>query len=200
MREEAAGRHVDRIDAGLDQPLAHLHGVLEGVARRPPPEERHRIVVIDRADLHLQVEVVADARRGSRLNDLEDEARAVLERAAVVVLPVVDGRAQELRDQVAVGAVQLDAVEAGLAGAPRAVGEVLHDLVDLRRWSSARSWKPWIGSRLSVELRPFGYSMPLMSRWRPPWLSCRMNLQSCACTALPTSRQNGIRASLSIIA
>jgi hypothetical protein len=27
---------------------------------------------------------------------------------------------------------------------------------------------PWIGSRRAVELKPVGYSMPLMSRWRPP--------------------------------
>ena len=131
MREEAAGRHVDRIDAGLDQPLAHLHGFVDGVARRSSPEERHGIVVIGGADLHLQVEIGADLL-ANRANDIENEASAVLERAAVVVLSVVDRGAQELRDQVAVGAVQLDAVETGLAGAPRAVGEILRDLGDLR--------------------------------------------------------------------
>ena len=56
------------------------------------------------------------------------------------------------------------------------------------------------GSLLSVEDSPLGYSMPLMSRCRPPWLSCRMNLQSYWCTASPTARQNGMRESLSIIA
>ena len=45
--------------------------------------------------------------------------------AAVFVRAVVDRRAEELRDQVAVGAVQLDAVEARLARAPRALGERL---------------------------------------------------------------------------
>ncbi len=37
-----------------------------------------------------------------------------------------------------------------------------------------------------------GYSMPLMSRCRPQWLSCMMNLQSCSCTASPSARQNGM--------
>ena len=75
------------------------------------------------ADLHLQVEVVADLR-ADRLDDVDDEPGPVFERAAVLVLAIVDRRAEELRDQVAVGAVQLDAVEARLARAPRALGEV----------------------------------------------------------------------------
>ena len=61
-------------------------------------------------------------------HDLEHEAGAVLERAAVLVLAVVDRRAEELRDQVAVGAVQLDAVQPGLARAPGALGEVARPL------------------------------------------------------------------------
>jgi hypothetical protein len=53
------------------------------------------------------------------------------EAAAEAVVPLVDIGAHELGDQVAVGAVQFDAVEAGLLDAPRAFGELLDQLVDL---------------------------------------------------------------------
>ena len=127
MRKRAAGRDVDGVDARLDQPLAHLRRLLDRVARAFELEDEQRVVVLGGADLHLQVEVATDPRADGP-DDLEDEARAVLERSAVFVRAIVDGRAQELRDQVAVGAVQLDAVEAGLARAPGALGKRGHDL------------------------------------------------------------------------
>ena len=130
MREEAPGRHVEGVDPGLLQPLAHLHRFLGRIAGRPDAEERDGVVVFLHADLHLQVEVVADLL-ADRAHDLEDEAGAVLERSAVLVLPIVDGRAEELRDQVAVGAVQLDAVEPGFARAPRALRVGLDRLPNL---------------------------------------------------------------------
>jgi hypothetical protein len=58
-------------------------------------------------------------------------ARTVGERAPVLVgAPVQFGR-QELADQVAMGAVQFDPVEAGLLGALRGGDEVGHHLLDL---------------------------------------------------------------------
>ena len=69
-----------------------------------------RVVVVLGADLHLQVEVGAHLGPNGG-HDLEQEAGALLQRAAVVVVAVVDRRAEELREQVAVGRVQLDAVE-----------------------------------------------------------------------------------------
>ena len=81
-----------------------------------------RVVVFDGADLHLQVEIAADLG-ANRADNLEHESRAVLELAAVLVLAIVDRRAEELRDEVAVRAVQLDAVGAGLARAPRALAQ-----------------------------------------------------------------------------
>ena len=92
MREEAAARDVDRVDPRFDQPLAHLHRVFQGVAGRPHVEEGDRVGVLLRADLHLQVKVVPDALPDGA-HDLEDEAGAVFERSAVIVLPVVDRRA-----------------------------------------------------------------------------------------------------------
>ena len=40
VREEAAGRDVNGVDAGLDQPLADLHRFVQRVARRADAEER----------------------------------------------------------------------------------------------------------------------------------------------------------------
>ena len=77
------------------------------------------------------MKVVADLGADGA-DDFERKAGAVLERAAVLVLAVVDRRAEELREQVPVCAVQLHAVEAGLARPPRALGKVADDLLDLR--------------------------------------------------------------------
>ena len=88
------------------------------------------VVVVDGGDLELHVEVVADLG-ADRAHDLEREARPVLERAAVLVVAVVDRRREELRDQVAVAAVDLDPVGAGLARAARGLREALDDLLDL---------------------------------------------------------------------
>ena len=102
-------------------------------------------------------------------DDLQHEAGAVLERPAVVVGAVVDGGAQELREQVAVGAVQLDAVEACLAGAARAVGEraapsrwISRDGHPLAREAVKRLAPAGGAERWSVN------SMPRTSRCRPP--------------------------------
>ena len=199
MREEGAGRHVDRVDARLDQPLAHAHRVVQRVAGRADAEERHGIGVLHGADLHLQVEVAADAL-ADRADDVEHESRPVLERAAVFVLAIVDRRAQELRDQVAVGAVQLDAVEAGLARAPRAFRERVHRLLDVgdrHRLAAEAVRRIGLAGRAQAESR---FRCPGCRAAGPAWLSCRMNRQSCSCTALPTARQKGMCRSWSIIA
>ena len=64
-------------------------------------------------------------------DDLQDEPHAAEEAAAEAVVPLVDVGAHELGDQVAVGAVQFDAVEARLLHAPGAFGELLDQFVDL---------------------------------------------------------------------
>ena len=50
------------------------------------------------ADLHLQMEIVPDLLTDGA-DDLEDETGPILERAAVFVFAIVDGGAEELRDE-----------------------------------------------------------------------------------------------------
>src|SRR5688572_8262357 len=65
------------------------------------------------------------------VDNFENEARALLRRATVLVVSIVDAFTQELRDEVAVGAVQLDAVQSGVLSAQRAPAKGLHDFGDL---------------------------------------------------------------------
>ena len=58
-----------------------------------------------------------------RVDHLEQEARAVGDRAAIRVGALVGAVAQELIDEVAVRAMQFDAVEPGVFRAPRRIGE-----------------------------------------------------------------------------
>src|SRR5690606_19334012 len=72
---------------------------------------------LDGAELLLQVEVAAD--RLSYCGDhFEQEAGAVGERAGVVVGAIVYPRTQALREQIAIGCMQLDAIKASLARPP----------------------------------------------------------------------------------
>ena len=128
MRKEAAARDVNRVDAFCFEQAADLDGIFERVALRLAVEER--VVVLDGADLHLQVKITADLGT-DRANDLNHEARTILELAAVVVIAIVDSRAEELRDEIAVRPVQLDAVRAGLAGAARPLRKGFHDVLNL---------------------------------------------------------------------
>ena len=124
---------VDTWIASTPASTSHLHTCTESssvLPDGPMPKNATASQCSCGADLHLQVEVVADAL-ADRADDVEHESRPVLERAAVLVLAIVDRRAQELRDQVAVGAVQLDAVEPGLARPPRAFGKRVDRLADV---------------------------------------------------------------------
>ncbi len=65
-----------------------------------------------------------------RLEDVEAEAHAIVERAVIGAVELVGQRRHELVDQVAVG-LQLDAVHAARLHALRRVGEILDDALDV---------------------------------------------------------------------
>src|SRR5205814_2091227 len=62
--------------------------------------------------------------------DVEPEARAVLERAAVFVVPPVLERVVKLRDEIPVRGVNLDAIESRASSAARGVDESTCCLLD----------------------------------------------------------------------
>src|SRR5262249_48031628 len=128
VRKRTARRYVNRVDAVFDKPLADLYRVGDGVTLAF--KRQQRVVVFGGADLHLQVKVGPDPGADGA-DDFAHEASAVLKRAAVFVFAIIDGRAEKLRDQVAVGAMQLNAVKSGLASPPRAFGEGSDGLLDL---------------------------------------------------------------------
>jgi hypothetical protein len=66
-----------------------LHTWTDSSSFVPFDHQEQVVAVVDRRDLELQVVVVPDLRT-NRADELEREARAVLDRAAVLVLAVVD--------------------------------------------------------------------------------------------------------------
>src|SRR5262245_25280830 len=119
---------MQRIRARCLAPARDLNAVLERVTLAFPWDD---VVAVDGAELDLQVKAVADLG-ADRPDDVEQKARAIDQRATVLVLAVVDARAQELREQVAVRSMQLDAVETGLSCPPGAACERADGVVDLR--------------------------------------------------------------------
>jgi hypothetical protein len=112
--------------------VQHLGAVLDEPAR-----DLEALVEVDPAGLtevlggHPHREHQGGRRGLHGAGHLADEPRTVLQRSAPGVLaPVVD-RAQELRQQVPVGAVQLDAVEARAGAALGGAGEVADDPRDV---------------------------------------------------------------------
>src|SRR5690606_25623744 len=65
-----------------------------------------------------------------RGDDLHQEAGAIFQRTAILVLAVIDARTQELGDQVAVRAMQFDPIQSSLSRTTSAIGEFLYRLVD----------------------------------------------------------------------
>lgn len=129
LRMRARRRHIQHIDAALRQQLRQPHrirhrprllraeplDVLEPIRRRDAHEQRH----------------VARNGRAHALDDLERQPRPVLEAPAVLVAAAVRHGRQELVQQVAVRAVDLDEVEARRDRAPRRARERRPDLRDV---------------------------------------------------------------------
>ena len=117
----------DDVEVGEAERRQRERGVAEGGAR--VDNVAHVVEVAARREAHADAVGAPDA--GDRLGDLEQEARAVDQAATVAVGAAVGAVAQKLVDQVAVGAVQLDAVEAGRLGEPGALLELGDDGRDL---------------------------------------------------------------------
>src|SRR5271168_2576953 len=73
-------------------------------------------------------------------DDFEGEAGAVFEAAAVLVGAVVGERGEELVQEIAVGGVDLDEVEAGGEGAMGCCDEVRDDLVHTGAVEGGGEW------------------------------------------------------------
>ena len=76
--------------------------------------------------------------RDHGVGHFQHQARAVFDRAAVAVGALVAAVLQELVEQIAVGAMDLDAVEAGRLGVLRALAEGLDDRRDFVASQRAR--------------------------------------------------------------
>lgn len=107
---------------------------------RKPPVTMNGIVAaeaalleVGRAELDRDREVVPD-----RPDHLEQEARAVLGAATPVVVAPVGDRREELRDQIAVRGVDLDAGEAAVARDGRDMREPADQIGDLGDGRRAR--------------------------------------------------------------
>jgi len=96
----------------------------------------HVVVRVGRR--HTDTDPVRADRIGNGGGNLDDEPDAVGGRATVAVGALVAAGGQELVEQVAVGGVQLDAVEAGGDGAPGRGGELGDDAGDLVGVEGAR--------------------------------------------------------------
>ena len=105
---------MDGVHAGGFEPARDLDRILQPVAAFPIERERAGVVVVLRVEFDSEKEIAPDLRAHGG-DHFEEKARPVFERAAVIVRPVIDGRAEKLGDDVAVGALQLDAIRAGLS-------------------------------------------------------------------------------------
>ena len=93
--------------------------------------------LLDPADPRADGEVVT-AAGPDRLDDAQRETGPILQRATPLVLALVGGRREELRDQVAVRRVQLHPVEAGVLQVGRRDSETVDQLLDLVRRHGVR--------------------------------------------------------------
>ena len=125
----SAARHVDHVDAGLLQATRDIDHVVEGQAAIG-------VLVARDTDVDDKVLAAALANLG---DDLEQEAHAGVERAAVLVGALVIERGQKAAEHaVGVCRMDLDAVDTGLLHAHSSVTKLMRELVDLIDRDGAR--------------------------------------------------------------
>ncbi|MNQ08174.1 hypothetical protein D3C85_209670 [compost metagenome] len=124
LGDRGVGGHADRVGAGSGGHHRHGLGVLQGDAAGGA-----QLVGIQ-AQPHREVGADARAHRGQHF---QQQARAVLQRAAVLVVALVVIGGEEAGDDVVVRGMDLHAVEAGALGAFGCGGEPLDHLRDVGR-------------------------------------------------------------------
>ena len=113
---------VDVIDlTGCFDDLRDLHGFIDGGAA---------VDEFVAADAHAECEAITDDTTNG-MHDVDQEARPVLQRAAIVVGALVGGGRQESTHDGRVAALQFDAVEAALGAMLGHQRIASNDLVDL---------------------------------------------------------------------
>ncbi|SVJ78982.1 Uncharacterised protein [Klebsiella pneumoniae] len=88
--------------------------------------------VVDRAPgRQAQADALGTDRGDQRVDDLQQEPRAVLQATAIGIAASVAGAGEELVDQVAIGAMQFDQVEAGVERVACGADEFVADPADV---------------------------------------------------------------------
>ena len=115
-------RHMNHVDAGLLQATRDVDHVVEGQAAIG-------VLIARDADVDDKVLAAALANLG---DDLEQEAHAGVERAAVLIGTLVIERGQKTAEHaVGVRRMDLDAIDAGLLHTHGSVAKLMRELVDL---------------------------------------------------------------------
>ena len=110
QRRHAAGGHVDPVDAARSSAAWRIRWS----ARRSQPPSTQSV-----ADTRMPTGLSLGKHRAHRVEDFERIAHAVFQRAAIFVGAPVGDRRQELMQEIAVRAVQLERVDAEPLGAFR---------------------------------------------------------------------------------
>ena len=194
FRPESAGTdgfaRCDERDASLAELLGHV------AERGGRIRVTHRVQVAARCQMHANPAGAPDG--DDRVRDFQHEPRAVLDGAAVVVGAPIRAVLQELIQQIAVRAVDLDAVKARALGVLRAPLECRDDAGNLFSFQRSRrderadrpqqvdmaSRRDGAGRRRAI--RHPGYEG---SDTRPTCHSCKRMRPPASCTARVTSFQ-----------
>ena len=123
----AAG-NLDQVDAFLIEQGHHGQTVFKAEAA---------LLKVGRIQLHTHHFVWPDSLPHCA-HGLDQQAGAVLQRAAPAVIALIDARIEELADQIAVGAMNLHTVKPGIGQTARRVGEARDDVGDLVLGQTAR--------------------------------------------------------------
>lgn len=111
---------------------------------------------------------------GQLIHQFQDEAAALLRRAAILISPLVDVGAEELLREISIATVQLDTVEANFHRRRGRSAEVLDCLLDMRH-GQLDGWMVRVPDRLRRAHRRVGIallgSVPGRGRGRNSWVA-----------------------------